>query len=48
MAVGGLHLAKVLKNMINNVPKCNIYTLTFGLGMKLDIIWKAGSGRRLN
>jgi hypothetical protein len=29
-------------------PKYNICTGTFGLGMKLYIIWKAWSGRRLN
>jgi hypothetical protein len=29
-------------------PKHNICTGTFGLGMKLYTIWKAGSERRLN
>jgi hypothetical protein len=33
--VGGLHLPKVLKNTANMFSKYNIYTGTFGLGMKL-------------
>jgi hypothetical protein len=36
--VGGLHLPKVLKNMANMFSKYNIYTGTFGLGMKLYTI----------
>jgi hypothetical protein len=48
VAVGGLHLPKVLKNTTNMFSKYNTFTGTFGLGMKLYTIWKAWSGRRMN
>jgi hypothetical protein len=38
LTVGGLHLPKVLKNTANKFSKYNIYTGTFGLGMKLYTI----------
>jgi hypothetical protein len=37
-SVGGLHLSNVLKNMADMFSKYNIYTGTFGLGMKLYTI----------
>jgi hypothetical protein len=38
LAVGGLCLPKVLKNTTDMFSKYNIYTGTFGLGMKLYTI----------
>jgi hypothetical protein len=38
VAVGGLHLPKVLKNTTNMFSKYNTFTGTFGLGMKLYTI----------
>ena len=46
--VGGLRLLKVLKNTTNMFPKYNICTGTFGHGMKLYMIWRARSERRMN
>jgi hypothetical protein len=46
--VGGLRLPKVLKNTTDMFFEYNIYTGTFGLGMKLYTIWEAQSERRMN
>jgi hypothetical protein len=48
VSVGGLHLPKVLKNTTSMFFKYNIFTRTFGLGMKVYTKWKAQSGRRMN
>jgi hypothetical protein len=46
--VGGIRLLKVLKKHdLTMFPKCNIYTGTFELGIKLYTTWKAWSRRRL-
>jgi hypothetical protein len=38
LVVGGLYLPKVLKNTTNMFSKYNIFTGTFGLGMKVYMI----------
>jgi hypothetical protein len=38
LSIGSLHLPKVLKNTTNIFSKYNIFTGTFGLGMKVYTI----------
>jgi hypothetical protein len=46
--LGAFVFQRSSKTWLTMFPKCNICTGTFGLGIKLYTIWKAGSGQRLN